>query len=301
MPAKIIDGVAMAEEIRNDMKKVVAELRQQHNGQVPCLAFVIVGEQKASKSYVKFAHKALVEVGMTSLHVELPEDVSKEVLEASIEDLNNNPNCHGILVQFPLPNFQSELLVVEKINPSKDVDGLRCRFRGLNCCHMQDPFFISCAAMGVMEMLRRCSIDMDGKHAVVLGKGSVVGVPVAALLLKKCVLTIIDSSSSIEETMHSLGSADIVVSAIGKPGHIRGEWIKEGAVVVDVGTTPVADPTKKDGYRLVGDVCFEEAAARASWISPVPGGAGPMTVAMLLRNTLSAFMLTVGGLSPAYK
>ncbi|KAG5499472.1 hypothetical protein JIQ42_04945 [Leishmania sp. Namibia] len=293
--AQIIDGKAIAAAIRKEIKDKVAALREHHGGKVPGLASIIVGHRKDSQKYVQLKHQAAAEVGMTSFNVELPEEVSQEVLEANVEKLNNDPNCHGIIVQLPLPKHLNENKAVEKIHPSKDVDALLPMNIGLLHCKGREPPFTPCTAKGVIVLLKRCGIEMAGKRAVVLGRSNIVGAPVAALLMREnAVVTIVHSGTPAETMVEYLRTADIVIAAMGQPGYVKGEWIKEGAAVVDVGTTPVTDPSKKAGYRLVGDVCFEEAAARAGWISPVPGGVGPMTIAMLLDNTLAGFKAAVG-------
>ncbi|KAG5501792.1 hypothetical protein JKF63_04061 [Porcisia hertigi] len=288
--AQIIDGKVIAQTIRNELKAKVSALRDCHGGRVPGLAAIIVGERKDSQKYVQLKHKAAAEVGMHSFNVELPEDVSQEVLEANVETLNQNPDCHGIIVQLPLPKHLNENKALEKIHPAKDADALLPINVGLLHYKGREPFFVPCTAKAVVVLLKRCGIEMAGKRAVVLGRSNIVGAPVAALLMREnATVTIVHSGTSTEDMIDYLRSADIVVAAMGLPGYVKGEWIKEGAAVVDVGTTPVTDPSKKAGYRLVGDVCFEEAAARAAWISPVPGGVGPMTIAMLLNNTIESF------------
>ncbi|KAI5685427.1 Tetrahydrofolate dehydrogenase [Leishmania braziliensis] len=292
--AQVIDGKAIAAAILSEIKDEVAALRELHGGKVPGLASIIVGQRKDSQKYVQLKHKTAVEVGMASFNVELPEDTSQEVLESNVEKLNSDPSCHGIIVQLPLPKHLDEHQALEKINPCKDADALLPINIGLLHCKDRAPPFTPCTAKGVIVLLRRCGIEMAGKRAVVLGRSNIVGAPVAALLMKEnATVTILHSGTSEEDMIDYLRTADIVVAAMGRPGYVKGEWIKEGAAVVDVGTTPVTDPSKKAGYRLVGDVCFEAAAARAAWISPVPGGVGPMTIAMLLQNTLEAFKAAV--------
>ncbi|CBZ27855.1 C-1-tetrahydrofolate synthase, cytoplasmic,putative [Leishmania mexicana MHOM/GT/2001/U1103] len=290
LSAQIIDGKAIAAAIRSELKDKVAALRERYGDRVPGLASIIVGQRMDSKKYVQLKHKAAAEIGMASFNVELPEDISQEVLEANVEKLNNDPNCHGIIVQLPLPKHLNENSALEKIHPRKDADALLPVNVGLLHYKGREPLFTPCTAKGVIVLLKRCGIEMAGKRAVVLGRSNIVGAPVAALLMKEnATVTIVHSGTLTEDMIDYLHTADIVIAAMGQPGYVKGEWIKEGAAVVDVGTTPVTDPSKKEGYRLVGDVCFEEAAARAAWISPVPGGVGPMTIAMLLENTLEGF------------
>lgn len=295
MPAQIIDGKAIAGDIRAELKAEVAALRERHDGKVPGLAAIIVGQRKDSQKYVQLKHKAAAEVGMASFNVELPEDVTQEVLEASVEELNQNPDCHGIIVQLPLPKHLDENKALAKIHPGKDADALLPLNVGLLHCKGREPLFTPCTAKGVVVLLKRCGVVLAGKRAVVLGRSNIVGAPVAAMLMKEnATVTIVHSGTSAEDMVDYLSKADIVIAAMGQPGYVKGEWIKEGAAVVDVGTTPVTDATKKAGYRLVGDVCFDTAAARAAWISPVPGGVGPMTIAMLLSNTVAAFKVAAG-------
>lgn len=295
--AQIIDGKAIAAAIRDELKAEVSALKERHGGKAPGLAAVIVGQRKDSQKYVQLKHKAAAEVGMASFNVELPEETTQEALEASIAELNANPDCHGIIVQLPLPKHLDENKAVEKIHADKDADALLPTNVGLLHCKGREPLFTPCTAKGVIVLLKRCGIAIAGKRAVVLGRSNIVGAPVAALLMKEnATVTIVHSGTSTEDMVDYLRTADIVIAAMGQPGYVKGEWIKEGAAVVDVGTTPVTDPSKKAGYRLVGDVCFEAAAERAAWISPVPGGVGPMTIAILLSNTLQGFKVAVGEL-----
>lgn len=295
MPAQIIDGKAIAQTIRTEIGETVAQLKSKYDGEVPGLAAIIVGARKDSQTYVRLKHKAAAECGLNSFNVELPEDISQEALEAEIEKLNRNDECHGIIVQLPLPPHLDENRALSKIHPDKDADALLPINVGLLHCKGRDPVFLPCTPAGVIELLLRCGIPISGKRAVVLGRSNIVGAPVAALLMKQnATVTVVHSATPVEDVVAYLQAADIVVAAMGQPGYVQGEWIKEGAAVVDVGTTPVDDASKKAGYRLAGDVCFSAASERAAWISPVPGGVGPMTIAMLLKNTVQGFKKAMG-------
>lgn len=289
MPAQIIDGKAIAEQVRQEIKAEVDQLRDKY-GTVPGLAAIIVGERKDSQTYVRLKHKAAAECGFQSFNIELPEDVAQEELERTIEGLNAREDCNGILVQLPLPSHINENAALAKVAPGKDVDALLPINVGYLHCKGRDPLFLPCTPSGVIELLVRSGVPIAGKRAVVLGRSNIVGAPAAALLMKhNATVTVVHSSTPVDDIIDFVSHADIVVAAMGKPGFVKGEWIKEGAAVIDVGTTPVDDPSKKSGYRLAGDVCFETAAQRAGFLSPVPGGVGPMTIAMLLKNTLRGF------------
>ncbi|EPY33686.1 C-1-tetrahydrofolate synthase, cytoplasmic [Strigomonas culicis] len=293
MSAQIIDGKAIAEAIRGEIKAEVDVLREKYH-KVPGLAAVIVGERKDSQTYVRLKHKAAAECGFASFNVELPGDVSQAELEAQIVKLNENPECHGIIVQLPLPKHIDENRALEVVQVTKDADALLPINVGLLHCKGREPLFLPCTPAGVIEMLQRTNIPIEGRRAVVLGRSNIVGAPVAALLMKhNATVTVVHSATPMPVLEETVKSADIVIAAMGKPGFVQGSWIKDGAAVIDVGTTPVDDATKKAGYRLAGDVCFQEAAEHAAYISPVPGGVGPMTIAMLLKNTLQGFKNSV--------
>lgn len=296
MPAHIIDGKAIAATIREEMRAEVDALKAKHGeDKIPGLAAIIVGSRKDSQTYVRLKHKAADECGFASFNVELPEDVTPEELERQIVALNDNSACHGIIVQLPLPNHIDESVALEKIAAGKDIDALLPINVGRLHCKGCRPLFLPCTPAGVIELLVRSGVTIAGKRAVVLGRSNIVGAPVAAMLMhENATVTIVHSATPPAVIAALVGEADIVVAAMGKPGFVQVEWIKEGAAVIDVGTTPVDDATKKAGYRLAGDVCFASTAARAGWISPVPGGVGPMTIAMLLRNTLSSYKKILG-------
>lgn len=282
--ATIIDGKAIAQTVRSEIAEEVNKLSEKY-GKVPGLAVVIVGNRKDSLTYVTMKRKACAEVGIKSFEIDLPEKVSEAELISKVHELNANPEVHGILVQLPLPNHITEEKVLSEISIEKDVDGFHPLNIGKLAMKGRDPLFLPCTPKGCLELLSRSGISIRGKKAVVMGRSNIVGLPVSLLLLKAdATVTIVHSRSVDPESV--IREADIVIAAAGQAQLIKGSWIKPGAAVIDVGTNAVDDPTKKSGYRLVGDVDFQEACKVAGWITPVPGGVGPMTVAMLLRNTL---------------
>ncbi|KAG9455768.1 hypothetical protein H6P81_000276 [Aristolochia fimbriata] len=282
--ATIIDGKAIASTIRSEIAAEVAQLSQSY-GKVPGLAVVIVGCRKDSQSYVNMKRKACAELGIRSFDVDLPEEVSEAEVVKKVHELNDNPDVHGILVQLPLPKQISEEKVLTEISIEKDVDGFHPLNIGKLAMKGRDPLFLPCTPKGCLELLARSGISVSGKRAVVVGRSNIVGLPVALLLLKAdATVTIVHSRSKDSESI--IREADIIIAAAGQPLMIKGDWIKPGAAVIDVGTNAVDDPTRKSGYRLVGDIDFEGVSKVAGWVTPVPGGVGPMTVAMLLKNTL---------------
>jgi methylenetetrahydrofolate dehydrogenase (NADP+)/methenyltetrahydrofolate cyclohydrolase len=288
LSATIIDGKRIADEIRQEVKEGTDRLRAEKRI-VPGLAFILVGDNPASHVYVRMKRKACEEVGFYSVTIEMPESTSEEALLAKVSEFNRDPRIHGILVQLPLPDQISEEDIVEAIDPRKDVDGLHPTNVGKLV--MGKPGFRPCTPVGVQELLLRSGNDPTGKHVVILGRSNLVGRPLANILSQK-----LTGANAIVTVCHTgardisiyTKQADILVAAMGKAEFIRGDMIKPGAVVIDVGTNRVSDPGAKSGYRLVGDVHFESASKVASAITPVPGGVGPMTIAMLLRNTLEA-------------
>ena len=287
--AQIIDGKQIADTIRLEIKSEVQRIQSERGGSArPGLATIIVGSRKDSETYVRLKHKAAEECGFLSIQIALPEDISQEALHETIATLNADPNCHGMIVQLPLPKHINEVDALEKIDPSKDADGLHPVNVGLLNSKGRKPFFYPCTPMGVIELLKRSGIPIAGKRAVVLGRSNIVGMPAAMLLLQNNATVTIVHSQTVDAPS-IVKEADIVVAAIGKAELVRGSWLKPGAAVIDVGTNPVDDATKKAGFRLVGDVAYEEALQVAGWITPVPGGVGPMTIAMLLRNTLESW------------
>ncbi|KAM1169591.1 hypothetical protein ACFX13_032052 [Malus domestica] len=282
--AAIIDGKAIAQTIRNEIAEEVRHLSQKY-GKVPGLAVVIVGTRKDSQSYVSMKRKACAEVGIKSVDIDLPENVSQDDLIAKVHELNATSDVHGILVQLPLPNHINEEKVLSEISIEKDVDGFHPLNIGKLAMKGREPLFLPCTPKGCLELLSRSGISIRGKKAVVVGRSNIVGLPVSLLLLKAdATVTVVHSRTPDPESF--ICEADIVIAAAGQAMMIKGSWIKPGAAVIDVGTNAIDDPSRKSGYRLVGDVDFQEACKVAGWVTPVPGGVGPMTVAMLLKNTL---------------
>lgn len=272
----IIDGKAVAKQVRDEVRMDTERLRNDH-GVVPGLAVVLVGEDPASRIYVRNKEKACAEVGIRSVEHLLPASVTQHELFELIGGLNQDPAIHGILVQLPLPDHISAERVLESVSPDKDVDG----FHPVNQGRLLSGGngFKPCTPLGIMRMLDAAGCDLKGKNAVVVGRSNIVGKPVALMLLARhATVTLCHSRTA--DLGGEVGRADVVVAAVGKAHAIRGEWIKPGAVVIDVGINRL--PTGK----LAGDVEFDAARERASWISPVPGGVGPMTICMLLANTL---------------
>ncbi len=282
MPAKIIDGKAFAAKVREGVAQDVATLKKKH-GITPGLAVVIVGADPASQIYVRNKVKQTSETGMNSFHFELPAETTQEELVAKVEALNADPAVNGILVQLPLPKHIDEAAIIETIAPEKDVDGFHVINSGLLATGGQGT--IPCTPLGCLLMLQDELGDMSGKKALVVGRSNIVGKPMAQLLLDaNCTVTIAHSRT--KNLADEVAQADIIVAAVGVPELVKGAWVKEGATVIDVGMNRL---TKKDGKtKLLGDVEFEAAAERAAAITPVPGGVGPMTIACLLKNTITA-------------
>ena len=284
MTAKILDGNAIAEQLRTE---VAAEVKARLEAGLsrPGLATVLVGENPASQSYVKSKRKASAEVGIESFGYELPASSSQKEVEELVTQLNNDTRIHGILVQLPLPPGLDEESVLKLISIEKDVDGFHPLNIGRLAQKGRDPLYVPCTPNGVMYLLEKNGPRLEGANAVVLGRSNIVGMPVALLLVRaNATVTICHSHS--KNLSDITRQADILVAAVGKPEMVRGDWVKPGAVVIDVGINRVEDATRPKGYRLVGDVCFDEVKEVASVLTPVPGGVGPLTIAMLLRNTL---------------
>ena len=280
--SNLIRGKVLAREVRRELKKEATGLVEQ--GVKPCLAVVLVGEDPASAIYVRNKARACRKVGIEARDHKLPETTSQGDLLALVAQLNEDPTVHGILVQLPLPRGIDEQAILETIDPAKDVDG----FHPMNLGRLLagEPQFVPCTPLGIMRMLRKAGTELKGAEAVVVGRSNIVGKPMAHLLLAEhCTVTICHSRT--RDLAEVVRRADIVVAAVGVPQLIRGSWIKEGATVIDVGINRVDD-------KLVGDVEFDEAAPRAAAITPVPGGVGPMTIAMLLANTVRAARATLG-------
>jgi len=288
LPAERIDGTAIAAAIRAEVAQGVAALAPR--GVVPGLAVVLVGEDPASTVYVRAKEKASVEAGMAGRTIRLPATTSQPDLLAVIDGLNADPAVHGILVQMPLPNAINAQAVIARIRPDKDVDG----FHPVNAGKLfigETDGYVPCTPAGVVELLKRSGTETRGADVVVVGRSTIVGRPMAALLLRQGEggdATVTVCHSRTRDLAAHVRRADIVVAAIGRPEAITGDMLKPGAVVIDVGINRIADPGTRTGTRLVGDVHFASAAAVAAKITPVPGGVGPMTIAMLLANTLKA-------------
>ncbi len=286
MTAKIIDGKAMAEQIRQEVATEVAE-RVAAGKPRPGLATVLVGDNPGSQSYVRSKQKTAQELGVELFGFDLPETISQQELEDLVRQLNADPRVNGILVQLPLPKGLDEESVLRLISIEKDVDGFHPLNIGRLAQKGRDPLFVPCTPEGIIYMLEHTLPTLEGVNAVVLGRSNIVGMPVALLLVRaNATVTICHSRS--KDLPDIVRGADVLVAAVGRAEMVRGDWIKPGAVVIDVGTNRKDDPTRARGYRLVGDVAFDEAKEVASAITPVPGGVGPMTIAMLMYNTLKA-------------
>jgi 5,10-methylene-tetrahydrofolate dehydrogenase/methenyl tetrahydrofolate cyclohydrolase len=286
MTAAIIDGKAIAERIRGEVAAQV-RARLQRGEPPPGLATVLVGDNPASLSYVRGKQKACREVGIDSQGFHLAEDARQEDLEKLLRELNADPKVNGILVQLPLPSGLDEEKALTAISIEKDIDGFHPVNVGRLAMKRRDPLFVPCTPTGVLVLLREAGAKLSGARAVVLGRSNIVGMPTALLLVRENA-TVTICHSRTENLADIVRQADVLVAAIGKPRFVRGDWIQPGAVVIDVGINRVEDASAKNGYRLVGDVDFEEARQVAGAITPVPGGVGPMTIAMLLKNTLKA-------------
>lgn len=283
MTAKIIDGKAVRDQLEEEMRVDVESLKAQ--GVNPGLAVVLVGDDPASKVYVSNKQKSCGRLGIESFEYKLPVETTEEYLLNLIDELNNRSDVNGILVQLPLPDHIDSQKVLIAIDPSKDVDG----FHPLNVgkLFVDESPLPPCTPAGIMELLRRTGVDLRGKHAVVVGRSNIVGKPVAIMLLKEHATVTICHSRTVD-LPGVCREADVLVAAVGRPEMIKGDWVKDGAVVIDVGVN------RLESGKLVGDVEFSSAADRASAITPVPGGVGPMTIAMLMRNTISAAKTAAG-------
>ncbi len=284
MSAHIIDGTAIAAQIQQELAATVAELKEKH-GIVPGLATILVGDNPASQTYVKMKRKRSAELGIHSVGYELPATATQEEIQTLITQLNADPTIHGILVQLPLPGHLDEEAILNTISLQKDVDGFHPINIGRLAMKGREPLFAPCTPAGVIELLDRTGVSIRGKEAVVLGRSNIVGLPVSMLLLKRDATVTICHSRS-QDLPAICRRADILVAAVGRAEMVKGDWLKPGAVVIDVGINRVEDPAAPRGYRLVGDVDFAQAKDVAGAITPVPGGVGPMTIAMLLSNTV---------------
>ena len=284
--ANLIDGRAVAEKVYVDLRREIAKLKSR--GLTPGLAVVLVGDDPASRAYVRSKDKMSRELGLHSVKLELPASTTQTELLARVEELDRDPAVHGILVQSPPPKQIDEAEIVRALDPRKDVDG----FHPLNVAKLAlgDPTgFVPCTPLGVLRLLKETQIDISGAHAVILGRSMIVGKPLALLLMQKgtdATVTVVHSRT--RNLAAITQSADILIAAIGQANFVKAEHVRDGTVVIDVGINRVEDATSKRGYRLVGDVAFDEVAEKASAITPVPGGVGPMTIAMLMSNTAKA-------------
>ncbi len=284
MTAKKIDGRAIAKDIREAVKAdVAAMVAEGYNP--PGLATVLVGEDPASQVYVRMKHKACEEAGIKSFQHKLPATSTQEEVEILVKELNADPEVHGILVQLPLPDGMDDEQVLNAISIEKDVDGFHPLNIGRLAQKGREPRFVPCTPNGCIHLLKTSGIELEGANAVVLGRSNIVGMPVALLLVEENA-TVTICHSRTRDLEAKCREADVLIAAVGRPEMVRGDWIKPGAAVIDVGVNRVDDETAKRGYRLVGDVAYEEAQQVAGHLTPVPGGVGPMTIAMLLRNTV---------------
>jgi len=290
---EVIDGNRIAAEIIAELKAEVSAIR----GRKPCLALVRVGEDPASVSYVRKKGQTAADIGIESRNLLPPATIEQAALETLVDNLNQDPGVDGILVQSPLPGHLDERAVFRRIAPEKDVDGFSPVNMG-KLAQEDDTGFTACTPLGIMELLARSSVNLEGRHVVVLGRSLIVGKPAALLALQKkaganATVTICHSKTA--NLAAITRQADVLIAAIGRPEFVTADMVKPGVIVIDVGINRVADASKKAGYRLVGDVHFAGVSALASKITPVPGGVGPMTVAMLMRNTLKAFQIRAAG------
>jgi len=283
---QLIDGKATAKAIKEEIKIEVDKLVQAGKRQ-PHLAAILVGHDGGSETYVAYKIKDCEEVGFLSSLIRFEDDVKEEVLLGKIGELNIDPGLDGFIVQLPLPEHINEQNVIEAINPAKDVDGFHPENVGRTVIGL--PSFVSATPFGIIELLKRYQIETSGKHCVVVGRSNIVGRPMSILMSQKSINATVTVAHSRTENLEELcASADILIAALGAPGFIKGHMVKEGAVVIDVGTTRVPSSETKSGFRLKGDVIFDEVAPKCSYITPVPGGVGPMTRVSLLSNTLLA-------------
>lgn len=294
MAAQLIDGKTISAQVNQETAAMAAELAAKH-GARPGIAVVLVGNDPASRVYVNSKEKKAAELGFHSVKIELPATATQAEVMAVVDRLNRDPQIHGILVQSPPPKHIDEKAIILGINPAKDVDCFHPVNVGKMLIGEQDGF-LPCTPWGVMVLLERSGINPAGKHAVIVGRSNIVGKPLMALLVQKARgadATVTVCHSRTPDIAAFTRQADILIAALGKPEFVKADMVKPGAVVVDVGINRVPDPTAKSGTRLCGDVAFKEVAEKASWITPVPGGVGPMTIAMLMRNTLRACQMAL--------
>jgi len=292
MPAQIIDGKQIAADVRAEVKQGVAELKAK-TGVVAGLATVLVGDDPASHKYVSMKRKSCAEAGIESFHHELPADATQDTVLGLVRDLGADSRVHGILVQLPMPRQVDEKTVLDAVPLAKDVDGFHPLNIGALAMKGREPEFMPCTPHGCMVLLERSGTAIEGANAVVLGRSNIVGMPAALMLIERNA-TVTVCHSRTKDIAGACRNADIILAAIGRAHFVKGDWIKPGATIIDVGTNVIDDPTRKSGKRLVGDVDFDAALAVAGKITPVPGGVGPMTIAMLLNNTLRAAVKAAG-------
>ena len=288
METAILDGKALSQQIKQEIAAEVAEWVAQGHRK-PHLAAVLVGNDGASRTYVDHKVKSCAQVGFSSTLIERPEDITQAELLDIVHGLNADDGIDGFIVQLPLPRHIDDQAIIEAVDPKKDVDGFHPSNMGNLALGL--PGFVPATPAGIMTMLERAGIETEGRHAVVIGRSSIVGTPMSLLLSRtgnpgNCTVTLCHSRT--RNLAEECRRADILVAAVGRPEMIKADMVKEGAVVIDVGITRVEDPTAKRGYRLKGDVDYNDVAPKCSWITPVPGGVGPMTIVSLLRNTLAA-------------
>ena len=293
MKAYLLDGKSIAKQVRHEVEEEVSNLRNEH-GIKPCLAVVLVGNDPASQVYVHNKQKAAIEVGMMAKDIKIPASITQNELENIVTDLGNDQNIHGLLIQLPLPSHLNSDPLIEKINPNKDVDGLHPLNLGMLV--KGSGGFIPATPAGIQQILIRSGLEISGKHIVICGRSQIVGKPLSILLSQRGAnsnATVTLCHTKTTNLAEITQQADILIAAMGQPKVISSEMIKPKAVIIDVGTNRVKDPTKKQGFKLIGDVDFDEVCNKASAITPVPGGVGPMTIAMLLSNTLKAAKSTL--------
>ncbi len=288
---QLLDGRATAEEIRKELAEAVQE-RKKNGKKIPHLAAILVGNDGGSLTYVGAKVKACDQIGFESTLIRYDDSVPEEILLAKVQALNEDKSIDGFIVQLPLPKHIDELKITQAIDPKKDVDGFHPVNLGKMILNL--PGFLPATPAGIVELLKRNNIETEGKHCVIIGRSNIVGTPLSILMARNadpgnCTVTLTHSRTN--KLKEICQSADILIAAIGKPNFVTADMVKEGAVVIDVGTTRLADTTKARGWRLSGDVNFDEVAKKCSYITPVPGGVGPMTIASLMINTLKAMEL----------
>jgi methylenetetrahydrofolate dehydrogenase (NADP+)/methenyltetrahydrofolate cyclohydrolase len=294
MTAQIIDGKAISEKLLCEIATDVENMVKQGLPR-PGLAAVLVGENPASQQYVKMKRKTCEKNGLDSFGYELPKTATQAEVEALVKELNADPKVNGILVQLPLPDHLDDEKILNAISIEKDVDGFHPINIGRLAQKGREPLFVPCTPDGCIYLIDQTGFQLKGANAVVLGRSNIVGMPVALLLVKRDATVTICHSRS-KDLPGICRSADVLIAAVGRPEMVKADWIKPGAVVIDVGTNRVDDPTTEKGYRLAGDVDFNQAKEVAGWISPYPGGVGPMTITMLLRNTVRAAKIQAGAI-----